>query len=345
MFRIIDPITDIRWEQFVTTHRESSIFHHKGWLKALKMTYGYRPLVVTSTPDGEPLSDGVVFAEVMSWITGARLVSLPFADHCEPLVRETDTLSELCRWLSTESRAAKWRYIELRPLSRDAEVSSHLEVSNSFWHHSLDLTAPLGQIFTRFHKSCTQRRIRHADHAGLTYEKGNSSRILADFYRLLTITRRRQQLLPQPLAWFGNLVTCLGNNLDIRVAHKDSKPLAAILTLRHGHNVVYKYGCSDESANKLAPMPFLFWRMIEESKGENAQQIDFGRTDLENRGLTAFKDHFGTTRRPLTYVRYPMSESQRTSVAAYLPGARRLFSVLPDVVSSRLGGLLYPHIG
>jgi hypothetical protein len=92
-------------------------------------------------------------------------------------------------------------------------------------------------------------------------------------------------------------------------------------------------------------MPFLFWKLIEESKAEGAEQIDFGRTDLDNQGLIEFKDRFGTRRTRLTYLRYPESARDESVVASYLPAMRRLFSVLPDALSSTAGGLLYRHIG
>src|SRR4051794_39851978 len=86
----IDPLSDSRWDDLVASHPKASVFHHRGWLQALASTYGYRPVVMTSTPPGKPLSNGVVFCEVRSWITGPRMVSLPFADHCEPLLSESD---------------------------------------------------------------------------------------------------------------------------------------------------------------------------------------------------------------------------------------------------------------
>jgi lipid II:glycine glycyltransferase (peptidoglycan interpeptide bridge formation enzyme) len=159
------------------------------------------------------------------------------------------------------------------------------------------------------------------------------------------ITRRRHQLLPQPRAWFRNLIACMSPNVEIRLARKDGTPIAAILTLRHRRTVVYKYGCSDETFHHLAGMPFLFWKLIEESKTAGAEQIDFGRTDLDNNGLIEFKDRFGTIRRQLTYFRYPESTREKGVVATYLPAARRLFSVLPDALSSRAGQMLYRHIG
>jgi lipid II:glycine glycyltransferase (peptidoglycan interpeptide bridge formation enzyme) len=137
----------------------------------------------------------------------------------------------------------------------------------------------------------------------------------------------------------------MGNDVEIRVARKESTPIAAILTLSHRQTNVYKYGCSDEKYHHLSGMPFLFWKLIEESKNEGAEQIDFGRTDLQNEGLVRFKDEFGAARRRLTYLRYPESATMNHPASTDMSAARRLFSVLPDVLSSRAGRLLYRHMG
>jgi hypothetical protein len=341
----LDPMLDSRWDELVSSHPRASVFHHKGWLKALAGTYGYRPIALTSTPPGERLSDGIVFCEVKSWITGNRLVSLPFADHSEPLMNEIGGSFELTEWMRTECRQHNWKYIELRPLSWEMHSDCPLAASQSFWFHTLNLTLSLDQIFRDLDKNSIQRRIRRAEREQLSYERGCSEGLLNDFYRLLMITRRRHQLLPQPRAWFRNLFACMGPSVEIRLARKDSIPIAAILTLCHRRTVVYKYGCSDEKFHHLAGMPFLFWKLIEEGKTAGAEQIDFGRTELENDGLIRFKDQFGTTRRRLTYFRYPESTRERYPAASDLPAARRLFSVLPDALSSRAGRLLYRHIG
>jgi hypothetical protein len=341
----LDPMLDGRWDDLAASHPRASVFHQQGWLKALVRTYSYRPMVLTSTPPGKPLSNGIVFCEVKSWITGKRLVSLPFADHAESLLDEIGDSSELIEWMRTECRRHNWKYIELRPLSWKMQPDCPLAASQSFWFHTLSLTPSIEQIFRGLHKNCLQRRVRRAEREQLSYEKGCSEGLLNDFYRLLMITRRRHQLLPQPRAWFRNLVACMSPNVEIRLARKDGIPIAAILTLCHRRTVVYKYGCSDDKFHHLAGMPFLFWKLIEESKTAGAEQIDFGRTDLDNKGLIEFKDRFGTTRRQLTYFRYPESTREKGVVASYLPAMRRLFSVLPDALSSRAGRLLYRHIG
>ncbi len=341
----LDPILDNRWDELVASHPRASAFHHKGWLQALANTYGYRPTILTSTPPGNRLSNGIAFCEIKSWITGSRLVSLPFSDHAEPLLNGNGDSCELEEWMKAGRREHHWKYIELRPLSWKMNREGILAASQSFWFHTLDLTPPLEELFRHLHRDCLQRRIRKAEREQLSYERGCSGPLLDEFYRLLVITRRRHRLLPQPRAWFRNLAASMGSDLELRLARKDGVAIAAILTLRHRRTVVYKYGCSDEQFHRLAAMPFLFWRLIEESKAEGAEQLDFGRTDLDNDSLTEFKDRFGTSRKKLTYLRHPVSAAESNGLAPYLPAARRIFSVLPDALSSLAGNVAYRHIG
>jgi hypothetical protein len=61
---IIDPFADDRWDDLVACHPRASVFHQRGWLEALDRTYGYKTLVLTSAPEGQPLKDGIVLCRV-----------------------------------------------------------------------------------------------------------------------------------------------------------------------------------------------------------------------------------------------------------------------------------------
>src|SRR6266851_2845218 len=74
---VLDPLADKRWDELVTRHPSASVFHQRGWLEALARTYGYEPYVLTTTPPGGPLANGIAVCRVSSWVTGTRSVSLP----------------------------------------------------------------------------------------------------------------------------------------------------------------------------------------------------------------------------------------------------------------------------
>jgi CelD/BcsL family acetyltransferase involved in cellulose biosynthesis len=342
----IDPLTDPRWPEFLQSHPRASIFHTPGWLEALRRTYGYQPVAFTTSGSASGLADGLVFCCISSRLTGRRLVSLPFSDHCEPLTSSLENLTEFLRSLEQNLKKEKWRYVELRPLNSLGSSLSGFEENQTAFCHILNLAASQDEIFRSFHKDSIQRKIRRAEREKLTYEEGRSEQLLDQFYGLLLRTRRRHQLPPQPRAWFHNLIDCLGDQLKIRVASRDGQPMASILTLEFKSVMVYKYGCSDATYHNLGPMHLLFWKTIQEAKEKGLKDFDLGRSDADNAGLVEFKDRWGATRLTLTYLRYPPEMKKADSQESW--GARvakQLFTHMPDGLLEVTGKLLYRHVG
>jgi CelD/BcsL family acetyltransferase involved in cellulose biosynthesis len=340
----IDPLCDARWAALIDRNSGASVFHSVPWLKALRDTYGYEPVAITTCPPDAELTNGLVYCEVRSWLTGRRLVSLPFSDHCAELVNSPAEMDALLSHMKQSVDERKWKYVEVRPSTWQPESDTYLGKSNSYYFHRLDLGRSLDELFRSFHKDCVQRKVRRAEREGLTYEEGQSDVLLNKFYRLLVKTRRRQQLPPQPLAWFRGLIAAFGDGLKIRLASKDGVPVASILTLSFKKTMTYKYGCSDAQFNKLGGMALLFWKTIQEAKENGCEELDMGRSDLDNPGLVTFKEHWGATRSELSYWRYPKREpvSQNTWKIRF---AKHLVSAAPEMSLEAAGTLLYRHIG
>jgi hypothetical protein len=110
-----NPLADSRWEEFVRTNPGASVFHTAGWVDALSQTYVYEPVVYTTcAPDAE-LTNGILLCRIRSWLTGRRMVSLPFSDHCEPLVERPEDREDLLTALQCAAEKERWQYVELRP--------------------------------------------------------------------------------------------------------------------------------------------------------------------------------------------------------------------------------------
>jgi CelD/BcsL family acetyltransferase involved in cellulose biosynthesis len=341
----INPLTDPRWSEMTAKHSTTSIFHSVEWLRTLQKTYGYKPLAYTSTPPGASLSDAVLFCRIESWLTGCRLVSLPFSDHCEPLVDEPAALASLLAPAQQQLREGKIKYIDIRPLS--LSFSEETEgAAESYFLHTLDLRPTLDELYKKLHGDSIRRKIQRAEREKLTLEVGSSEQLLAEFYNLHVITRQRQQLPPHPLRWFRNVLACLGKDAHVRVAKKNGNAIASIFAVSHKQKMVYKYGCSDAHSHNLGGMQFLFWHLIRHAKEHGFVELDFGRSECTNDGLVTFKDRWGTKRQLITYLRYPprvLTANQDTSMVMKL--GKKVFSHCPQGVLRMAGNLLYPHVG
>jgi lipid II:glycine glycyltransferase (peptidoglycan interpeptide bridge formation enzyme) len=342
---IFNPLEDNRWPAFIQSHPNASIFHTQGWLNSLKATYQYEPIAFTTSAPGTDLRNAIVFCKVQSWLTGRRLVSLPFSDHCEPLVEEQDEFKELLLHIEDFRKHDDWKYVELRPVLSRPFAQSAFKDTETYLLHQLDLRPNIDELLHSFHKDCVQRKIRKAEREGLEYEAGQNESQLQKLYGLLKLTRRRHNVPPQPIEWFRNLLSFTGVSARIHIASKDGLPAAGILTLSHGRKVVYKYGGSNVRMNNLGGMPLLFWKSIQEAKLAGADEFDFGRSDTDNPGLIGFKEHWATRRLTLTYWRCQENRPAAATSMWKTNLPKRTFASLPAVMQACIGRHLYRHIG
>ncbi len=340
----LDPLTDSRWPRLLEKHADASIFHTQGWLKALQETYGYTPIAYTTSPPEKDLDNGVVFCRVNSWLTGKRMVSLSFSDHCEPLLAAGDENGTLIDIAQTAASHHTGKYTELRPI-KPKSIDSFGE-SDAFTFHRIALDAELDDIYAGLHKTAIKQMIGRAEREELSYEEGTSSELLDKFYALLLLTRRKHQIPPQPKQWFANLLDCLGDNLKVRVASKDGQPVASIITGAFGRTYYYKYGCSDPKHTKLGGTQMLLWRTICEAKEQSALFFDMGRTDTTNTGLMKFKQRWGAEGKALVYYRSPEPKHGPHEHEGWkMKIAKSVFSRLPDSMLVAAGSMLYKHMG
>jgi hypothetical protein len=341
----VDPLADDRWPELIARHPSASVFHTRGWLAALKGNYGYAPVAFTTSRPTDPLANALVFCKVCSWLTGSRLVSLPFSDHCEPLVENEEQFTRLCAAADLYRAEEGWKYVEMRSANPVLDFSSRFSRARTYHLHRLDLRPSLDALRKSFHRDCIHRKILRADRESLGYEAGRSALLVEQLYGLLQLTRSRHHLPPQPVEWFQHLVTNMGKDVCIRIALKESRPIAGMLTLDHGKTMVYKYGGSDARFNNSGATPMLFWRAIREAKAAGMEELDLGRSDLDNPGLITFKERWSAVRSTLTTWRSPATVGSFSSEHRKVRLAKEICARLPQPVLRLAGRLLYRHIG
>jgi GNAT acetyltransferase-like protein len=344
----VDPLDDRRWQSLVERHSQASVFHHVGWLRALNRTYGYEPVVFTNSPPLHALENGLLFCRIRSWVTGNRIVSLPFSDHCAPLGEPDGKFESLIGHLCTARAGQGWKYLELRPLG-DSFANPVQKVgfkpAAQYILHRVDLEPAVEEIFRRFDKDSVQRRVRRAARAGIVEVCGNSQELLRDFYQLMVRTRGRHSLPPQPYAWFTNLLNCMGEALDLRLAYLNNDPVAAILVLHFKGTSYYKYGCSDERFHNLGVMPFLLWRAIVKAKSIGSKSFELGRTEGDHHSLIAFKNHWTPITESLTYWAFPSDRSITFFTDWKQRMVKHVCANVPERLLATVGTLLYRHAG
>lgn len=342
----LDPVRDPRWRELVRSHPHASVFHTPEWLEALRRTYGFVPVAYATSDPGSSLSAGVPFAEVRSWLTGRRLVSLPFSDHCQPLVDGPEQLEAILGSAQADARARGCRYVQIRPLVATAGAldRSGFQNEDPLYHYRLDLGPDLETLFKGV-KYDVRKDVRRAERSELRHEVGRDGGTVSAYYRLHVMTRSTQAVPPQPIAWFRNLADCLGEMLDIHLLLRDGVPIAGLITIQYRDQLMWKYSASDPIGDRAGMGKVLMWKSICRAKERGATTLDMGRVEPDNVGLAQFKERWGALRSDFTYLRSPAPGERRPRPRWMSDATRSIVPRLPVAVLAATGRLAYRHVG
>ncbi len=340
--QVIDPCTSEEWMQFICSHPEAGIFHHPAWLKILRDTYGYR-VFAACLREGDKIVAGIPFADVQSFVTGNRWVSLPFSDNCAPLLPKNNpaAIEKLIAFLKNGIGTVT------------AKVEIHWDIKGCQTHResnfvchsrSLDPQKSKEELFKSFEKRTTQRSIRIAEKEGVVVKACISPEEFDLFYQMQVKTRKRLGVPVQSRSFFESvwkevLVAGLGFAL---IAFKDKTPLGGGVFLTFNKKMVFKYSASDSEYRALQPTYAFVWAAMQRGLAEGCTTFDFGRSDKENEGLRRFKMNWGAEEQELAYtIIGARSRARASSRLDDIVGV--VIRNSPKFVCKLSGMLLYRH--
>ena len=338
----IDSLADSDWDSVAVSHLESNLFHRVSWGRVICATYRHKPLYLKFRRNGK-LVALLPMIEIASRLTGKRAVCMPFSDFCSPLVFDAQEQEAIVETLVRKGRERKWRSFELRG-GRDILPES-ASPGEQYYRHILKLSAP-EKLFAGL-SSAARRAIRKAEKSGVTADVGESWDAMREFYRMHMRTRRKHGLPPQPLSFFRNIHReIIQKGLGfIVLARLRTQPIAGAVFFHSGRSALYKFGASNESANKFRGSNLVIWHGIQELVKRGALTLDFGRTDLHQSGLRDFKLCWGATEEIAEYFKFSLRTNE------WLVRSNRkskfhegVFRKLPLVVNRIAGRLIYPHL-
>jgi CelD/BcsL family acetyltransferase involved in cellulose biosynthesis len=267
---------------------------------------------------------------------GARWVSLPFTDACGPLSVEPNHEQQLLDGLEEIRKVARVDRFEIRS---PVAVGSARQFTAALGH-SLTLEPDPEAVLRRLDRSQVQRNIRRAQREGVVVRPADDQADLDRvFFELQVETRHRLGVPVQPRRFYTLLWRRLiepGHGF-LLLAYAGARPIAGGVFLRAGRTLTYKYGASSREHWHLRPNVLLFWTAIQLGCASGAEILDFGRTDLKDESLRAFKLNWGTREEPLTYT--VLGKSGRNTVKSLQPALGTVIKHSPLWVSRAVGRL------
>ncbi len=325
------------WISLLNQVGSSRLYHGERWLTLLQRSYGFRLFTVFLRSKREILA-GCVFARA-KFPFGRRFIALPFSDACEPLAAERANAQLLLSALA--SSKLNRQSLEIRGI----EGPSPWITTDWFVNWELNLAQPAGQLEKHL-SSNFRRNIIKAKRSGVSIEQGPGINEVRRFCALNVSSRRRLGLPSQPARFFQNALQEFADNGDVQIwlASRAQKDLAAIFLIRHNERIYYKWSARD-AADNSGSGHLLLWSVIEQFANSN-HLLDLGRCDKRNHGLARFKRELGALSVPLPCSFTPRvpkitSPEQLSGMSAL---ASRIWRHLPLAVYESLSAPIYQYL-
>jgi hypothetical protein len=322
------------WERLVSAAPEASLYHRPQWLELLQRSYGFK-LYLASIGALDCPNVACVLAKPANPFAH-RLVALPGSDFCPPLAIGAGRVGVLLEALASYRASAGF---ELRGVQAPAPWRT--VEAYALWTLNLDVSLA---TLERGTNSSFRRRLRQAQRAGTVIERGRSDTHLERFYNLYIRARRRFGVPAQPLRFFRLVRDIFGESLEIWFASHRGQDLVTDMIV-HDSNVIYFRW----NARRLDSSPgagrLLLWTVFEEFAGRRVR-ADFGRTDVNNRGVAEFKQSVGAKATPLPYAFFPKAPAHISREIMEGPAyvLSRIWSRLPLPAARVLGSALYRYL-
>lgn len=343
----LDKSHDAMVEEFLKTRDEATVYHTPEWRDATVSTYGYEPVYLGCVEE-DKLTALFPMMFVKSWLTGRRLVSLPFSNTCGPVGSSgaTAPLIEEALRIYAERRA---RALEIRTQPSIKRVSDdRFKGVNYFITSIVRLYPDPDRVWKGFKDRNVRTEVRQAMKKGVETRAGTTEEDLKRFYDLFAVSRLRHGVPCQPYRFFRNLWRHMAPKyLDLILASVEGRVVGGLITLGLGKTLCAAYIGSDFTFRSHRIHQLMFWKAMEMGCERGFEAFDFLRTPRNSESLRYFKTRWGACEEDLSYLYYPEVAGTASTVedSAKYALMTRVLKRSPLSVGKLFGRLLYRHLG
>ncbi|MBD3282328.1 MAG: peptidoglycan bridge formation glycyltransferase FemA/FemB family protein [Candidatus Portnoybacteria bacterium] len=231
--------------------------------------------------------------------------------------QKQEILDQFLKKIKQIAKKEKSIFIKIEPLTKKEEdllkeknfkKGSSIQPTKSI---VLDLTKTKEQLLEQMHHK-TRYNIRLAKRKKITIHNYTDKKDFEDFWNILNQTAKRNKFATHEKEYYRKMLNIPG--INVFIAKKQNKTIAANIVLTHKQTAVYLHGASDYKHRKLMAPHLLQWTQIKEAKKQNCVMYDFWGIDKDKwPGVTRFKKGFGGRE-----VNYPGAYDLPTSKTWYL---------------------------
>ena len=335
------PGEDARWDSYVREHPDGSFFHLSGWRRVVEETFGHEPLFLVCE-QGRSWAGVLPVFGVKSWFIGRQLISAPYGVYGGVLARDEEAQQLLIDAACQHGRRVKSGYLELRHFQKRPGDRTGYDLYVTF---RKELPETAEEVMPAIPKKARAEVRRAMNKFGMTLEE---SRDVELFYNLFADEKRRLGTPSLPLRWFQNLRDEFGKQIVLHVVRDpDGRAMCAVMSFLFRDEIYAYYSGSVIDGRGKGVSDFVYCKIMEWAVERGLRVFDFGRS-RQDTGAAKFKRNMGFEPQPLHYEFVLLRDDAKLPdfhpSNPKLEGPRNLWSKLPRMVTTTVGGRLSRHL-
>jgi hypothetical protein len=311
-----------RWNDFLTTPKNATIFHSIEWKKVLEETFDYKTEYLTvKNSDGEIVGISPAFS--VKTLFGRVIVSQPFFEYGGPIVKSgfREAYKEILNFYRDKVENERIKYVEIRVLSdRQNEHFDNVGFIKQFKAYDFYIDVKdkdfekdiwLG-LYTK--KSRVRNSVKKAIKSGVSVVEDDNIDIYYDLY-IKTIAKLGSP--PYPKLLFENIKKFVNpSSVRFTYAYLKEEPIAAMMSFPYNNRDLMVGLVSDEDYQEYRANDLLYNEQIKYATKNKFEIVDMGRTRPDS-PYERYKKKWGATRVDLYSYVYPPSASEGVNPYRY----------------------------
>lgn len=328
-----------RVDAFVRAYPEGLPFHRPAWAKAVATGCGQGGFFLTAQDGGGRLVGVLPVTAMRSRLFGRAMVSTGFGVG-GGVLGDPGTARLLADELWRRTNASGYASAELRGGTAPGEewVGEDGAHANFARDLATDEEAELLAIPRK-----QRAEVRKAIGFALEVEVGRGPRDLDAHYAVYSASVRNLGTPVFPRALFAAMLDEFGDAAEIITVRKDGKPLASVLSLRHGPTIMPYWGGGTADARTWRANDALYWELMKRARAIGCTRFDFGRSKVGS-GAYAFKKNWGFKPEPMRYWHRGARRAVSPNDARYQRKIE-LWKKLPLPIANLIGPLISRGLG
>lgn len=281
----LDETSFSRWDAFVTSCEEATLFHRAGWKRVIEESLGQSCHFLMVERDGE-VRGVLPLTHVSSRLFGNTLISNAFCVYGGPAAKDDEARRALDRAASELAETLGVDHLEYRlrrPLHPDWACNASLYAT---FRKTIDADPEKNLLaIPRKQRAMVRKGIK----LGL---KSEIDRTIDRFFPIYSESVRNLGTPVKSRRYYQSLLDVFADDCEVLTVVHDGQPISSVISFYFGDEVHLYHGGGLPAARQLAGYDFMYWEVMRRASERGIRVFDYSRSK-RGTGAFAFKEHWG----------------------------------------------------